>query len=319
MATGIDWFPLETNLLTDDEKVFDLMDGSLGTEAYADFGRLVALLSRIYREGPALKVNRRMERRIAHDLGLGADGFAAFIGRCVSAGLFHGGMWREHGVLTSHGIQMRWVKAKQRSKSQGLPAEMRAWSLLDEPDEDQDGGAPASGPLEKLTEPENYPLDKTRQDEIRKEERREEDSSVSSSCGRGVFDNAAGATPADVENRPPRPTQDMELDPSGLVPPCMARERHDDTCFFDDSQAPHRTPYGALAARYEGRTGRRDFGDFMAKVHGMCPAGCRASPRDVGECYALICGAIEHADPAKGSPWALTRHVLANDRAPRHA
>lgn len=318
MAAGIDWFPLETNLLTDDEKVFDLMDGSLETEAYADFGRFVALLNRIYREGPALRVNRRMERRIAHDLGLDLEGFAAFIGRCVSAGLFHEGMWRRHGVLTSHGIQMRWVRAKQRSKSQGLPAEMRAWSLLDEPEEEPDGEAPASNPLEKLTEPENYPLDKTRQDEIRKEKKREE-SSVSSSGGKEVFDKRGTEPQGNVEKQGYEPSQDIDRDLSSLVPPCMARERGDDTCFFDDQDQPHRTPYGSLAARYEGKTGRRDFGDFMAKVHGMCPAGCRASPRDVGECYALICGAIDNTDPKKGTPWALTRHVLTNDRVPRHA
>lgn len=320
MASGIEWFPLETNLLTDDEKVFDLMDGALDTHAYADFGRFVALLTRIYREGPALRVNRRMERRIAHDLGLDLEGFAAFIGRCVGAGLFHEGMWRDHCVLTSKGIQLRWIRAKQRAKSQGLPVEMRPWSLLDEPDESFDDDEPRCSSLEKLTDSENYPLDKIRQDKTRQEEKREEDSSVSLSGKREVFNNSEPEQQRNVENPDPdpEPSQDIELDLGSLVPPCMARERGD-AVFLDDQDAPHRTPYGALRARYEAKTHRRDFEELMANVHRMCPAGCRASPKDVSECYALIAAAFDKADPAKGSPWALTRHVLANDRGPRHA
>ena len=321
MASGIEWFPLETDLLTDDEKVFDLMDGSLDECAFADFGRFIALLNRIYREGPALQVNRRMARRIAHDLGLGAEGFEDFIGRCVSAGLFSARMWREERVLTSRGIQLRWVKAKGRAKSQGLPAETRQWSLLDGSEEDCDDlcefadvdevderGERDTGDgsaLEKLTNSESSPLDKTRREEIRKEEKREDQSTSSSQVGSEVFDT-------------PRPSQDAELDLASLVPPCLARER--DGALFDDGQgADHRTPYGALMARYEARTGRRDFAECMAKVHGMCPAGCRASPRDVSECYALITDAVERSDPSKGSPWALIRHVLEHDRGSRHA
>ena len=308
MASGIEWFPLETNLLTDDEKVFDLMDGGLGTEAFADFGRFIALLERIYREGPALAVNSRMERRIAHDLGLDAAGFSAFVGRCVAAGLFHAGMWERHRVLTSRGIQLRWVKAKARARSQGLPADMRQWSLLDEPDEEPETPQAQCSPLKKLTEPENVPLDKTRQEEIRLDEIREEKTEDQSVCLAGEEAEAGG----------PEPSQDLERDLPSLVPPCMARE-NDGSVYLDGDEVPYRTPYGALAARYEARTGRRDFADFMAKVHSMCPVGCRASPRDVSECHSLVAGAIDNADPAKGTPWALTRHVLANDRGPRNA
>lgn len=321
MASGITWYPLDTDLLTNDEKVFDLMDGQTNDVAFASFGRFVALLAKIYHEGPALEVTPLRTRRLASDLGLSAEGFLKFVSRCVDAELFDRGLWEGSAVLTSHGIQSRWLKAKRSSRITKLPDDFQQWSLLD----GRDGNACAPTQLHTVATQEHATAtqehaapDKTRLDKNRLDKKREE-SSVSSSGEGEVFDNRAEASQPIVENPQPEPSLGEMPDTSDLVPPCMARERNDDTCFFDDAEAPHRTPYGALAARYESQTGRRDFGDFMAKVHSMCPGGCRASPRDVGECYALICGAIEHADPSKGSPWALTRHVLANDRGSRHA
>ncbi len=336
----ISWFPLETDLLTDDDKVFDLMDGATDDGAFADFGRYVALISRVYREGPALQVGRRMARRVAHDLGLGLDGFERFVSRCVDAGLLSRRLWDDERVITSHGIQLRWIKAKGRSKSQGLPAEFSRWDLLDEgedPDEPwavPQGAEPGfDGPptcqrrdeaecdrlktperfssvenqamlkSDALKTPESSPLDKIRLDKTRQEEKRE-DQSVSPSCHRQSPDNANDA----------RPTPDV----SQLVPTCMAREE-DGKVFADSLDQPHRTRYGALEATYRERTGRGDFDGLMRRACELCPGGCRASPADVSECFELMIGALERVDPGKGSPWALVRHVLVNDRGGRDA
>ena len=326
MAAGIEWFPLETNILTDDDKIFDLMDGMDPDEGFALLGRYVALLCRIYREGPALVVGERMARRIAHDLQLTLSGFAAFVNRCVDAGLLSRALWESERVLTSKGIQERWVKAKARAKSQGLPADMRQWSLLDEhsddglwnPSEAVESAPSASTPDEpqcsafkKLTESENVPLDKIRLDKIRQEEIRQEDQSVYLS---GQSENVENPVekPEEAENASRKTARDV----SALVPPCMVRPLEGDNVCIDNAGGVHKTPYGALEQTYRNVTGRgeRDFAALMSKVHGMCPGGCRASPERVGECYNLVASALERSDPSKGSPWALVRHVITHDR-----
>ena len=337
IKNGLDYFPLETDLFTDDEKVFDLMDGTTGDAAFADFGRFMNLLCRIYRDGPAIEVGPRMAKRIAHDLGLTTEEFEAFVGRCTDAGLFHSEMWEQERVLTSMGIQRRWKAAKKRT---GMPAAMRQWSLLGEAggwgearthDEATDAGA--QGPRAAVPDARSAAREISQNSESLGKSRPTRQKSQNPRLKRKEKktkqkekekkeDQRKEVLPSEfeeTEEQPaPPPSQDIDLDLSSLVPPCMARE-YGDSVFLDDQDAPHRTPYGALAARYESQTGRRDFGDCMAKVHGMCPAGCRASPRDVSECHGLIAGAIDKADPAKGSPWALIRHVLTYDRGSRNA
>lgn len=326
IRNGLDYFPLETDLFTDDEKVFDLMDGTTGDAAFADFGRFMNLLCRIYRDGPAIEVSERMAKRVAHDLGLDLGGFESFVGRCVDAGLFHRAMWEQAHVLTSLGIQRRWKAAKKRT---GMPKGMRQWSLLGEEggwNEPGDGaGADDEPPARQISQnsekneklgtarqkSQNPPLKEKKTKQKKTKEKEDERKDSPSSRVEGAFDNP------EVLNNQERP-RNSGSDASGLEPACMAREYGESKVYLDDADAPHRTPYGALEQRYRNRTGRGDFASFAAKVHGMCPRGCRASPKDVSECYSLLSAAIDKADPSKGSPWALARHVLEHDRGPRH-
>lgn len=331
----IQWFPMATDLLTDDEKVFDLMGGDLDEAAFAAFGRFVGLLMRIYREGPALRVCARKARRIARDLGMSPDELERFVWRCVESGLFHRRLWERERVLTSKGIQTRWMRAKARTKAAELPPDFRQWSLLDgdpwadgdgedaarvvegpacEPsaeggfDEPSSASAAESAEVHKYSNLNNSSPDKTRLDSTKTEE----DLSVCPSCQSEVFDKQGCVDDADVESMP-------ERDVSSFVPPCMARPVDDETVFQDSRGDWHRTAYGALEQSYVDQTHRTDFGQLMAKVHGICPGGCRASPAEVQECFALVDGALGRVDPRRGSPWALVRRVLTDDRGPRHA
>ena len=329
MAAGLEWFPLETNLLTDDEKVFDLMDDATDDDAFADFGRLIALLSRIYRTVPALQVDRRMERRIAHDLGLDLAGFADFVKRCADADLIDLTLWEEEHVITSRGIQLRWIKAKGRSKSSGIPVEMRQWSLVDKSsatNSEAKNGKETRSEVFKDSEKaettqgensaifkssENSPLEEKRGEETREEEKREEP--VGNLSGEGqVFDKSPNNSNEDVE-------KSEGCGGCEYRPACLARPGGSSEVFMDGEDAPHRTRYGALEARYAQQTHRRDFDRLMAKVSDMCPASCRASPDDVDECYTLLSRAIDASDPKRGNPWPLVRHILANDRGNRDA
>lgn len=303
---GIDWYPQETNALIDDEKVFDLMEAAeeRGEDGFASFGRWVALLCRIYREGPALQLDGRTERKLARDLGMTREALLGFVSQCVESGLLDRGLWERERVLTSGGIQRRWCAAKKRVKA--LPADMRQWSLLDVADAgDASESRQISANLgtwpefsEKCREMGDTPqfgaetrqisgLDKKREEEIRREEKRE-DEKKSSSSSRGL---------------------------EGSVPACMSATREDGTWFADDADGVYPTIGEALEARYRHRTGLSDFADFVSRVASRCPGGCRGDPERAAQCHALIARALDRYEPSRGSsPLPLALKIIEQDR-----
>ena len=304
---GMDWFPMDTAVLTDDEKVFDLMEDVAEAEggdrdaAWVAFGRWTALLCRIYREGPAFALDRRAERKLARDLDMTRDELLAFIGRCIESGLLDRGMWETSHVLTSRGIQRRWCAAKKRKT---LPAEMRSWALLDggsrqtsgnlgetrENSEDFGKSREISGDFGTLPEfPENTRafIEEKREEEIREDETREDEEELFSSSVSGIEG----------------------------VPPCMAAARDDGTWFPDDADGVYPTIGEALQARYAHKTGLSDFPEFIAKVSKHCASGCRGDPQRAGQCHALIARALDRYDPSYGSgPLPLTLRIIEQDR-----
>ena len=232
---GLEWFPMDTAILTDDEKVFDLMedvaeanDGDRSA-AWVAFGRWTALLCRIYRDGPALPLDKRVERKLARDLDMTRDELLGFIGSCVESGLLDRTLWEMSHVLTSRGIQRRWCAAKKRTKA--LPPEMRAWSLLDggssrETSEDfgqsreisEDFGTSREisgdfGTCPEFSENARALKEEKREEDIRGEEKTEDEEELFSSSVSGIEG----------------------------VPPCMATSREDGTWFPDDADGVYPT------------------------------------------------------------------------------
>lgn len=298
---GIDFFPMDTDILTDDEKVFDLMEAAsdTGTDdaAFAAFGRWMGLLCRIYREGPALALDGRSERKLARDLGMTRESLIGFVGQCVESGLLDRGLWERERVLTSRGIQKRWCAAKKRTKA--LPADMRAWSLLGDGEtrafseiSENSGNVPnfpkTPDAVRGISEnSENPRPDKKREEETRLDEKREDEEELSSSSVDGL----------------------------GEVPPCMVAERDDGTWFPDDADGVYPTIGQALEARYRHRTGLSDFGEFVAKVSKRCPSGCRGDPERASQCHALLARAIDRYQPNRGSsPLPLALRIIDEDR-----
>ena len=116
---GIGFFPTDVDML-DDDKVYCLM-AELGggdassAQAFCAYGRLMALLSEIYREGYFIQLDARKRTRISHKLGLGEQELLQFIEACVRNGLFHEGFWSEFSALTSAGIQERYQVARKKT------------------------------------------------------------------------------------------------------------------------------------------------------------------------------------------------------------
>lgn len=321
---GIDFFPMETDALTDDEMVFDLMEayGRHGDEyrsadAFAAFGRWMALLCQVYRHGPALVLDDRTCRKVARDLGMGTDALIEFVDSCSSAGLVDRRLWKNNSVITSLDIQLRWGKAKKRKD---LPADCAKWSLL--PDDDAkrpSASARGDGKSRQISEKtaesrqireslrdlpktggvapsKNIGSEKPRLDKKRLDKKREEENLEISSS------SVAGEMGADVENLPCA---------------CMAVPSVDGTWYADDAGTPHETPAEALEQRYIHRTGLADFDRLMASVAQRCPASCRASPPPdhVSACYSLLSRCVDKFDPSKGgSPLPLAMRMIEEDR-----
>lgn len=84
----------------------------------------MTLLCRIYEKGYFIEYDNDLPFIISEDCGLEEDTIVDIINYCMEVGLFDEGMFKQHKVLTSHGIQDRYVQACAKTKrklSSGLP------------------------------------------------------------------------------------------------------------------------------------------------------------------------------------------------------
>ncbi len=84
----------------------------------------MTLLCRIYEKGYFIEYDNDLPFIISEDCGLEEDTIVDIINYCMKVGLFDEGMFKQHKVLTSHGIQDRYVQACAKTKrklSSGLP------------------------------------------------------------------------------------------------------------------------------------------------------------------------------------------------------
>ena len=84
----------------------------------------LTLLCRIYEKGYFIEYDKDLPFIISEDCGLEEDTIVTIINYCVEVGLFDEGVYKQSKVLTSHGIQNRYVQACAKTKrklSSGLP------------------------------------------------------------------------------------------------------------------------------------------------------------------------------------------------------
>lgn len=111
---GIDYFPLNCQL---DEK-FELIEAEFGLKGFAI---VVKLLQRIYGEhGYYCEYNNDISLLLARQCGLSFDGGNNLINQIVSAsikrGIFNEEKFKAFGILTSKGIQKRFLDAARQRK-----------------------------------------------------------------------------------------------------------------------------------------------------------------------------------------------------------
>jgi hypothetical protein len=110
---GLDYFPLEVDIF-ENEKI-EAISGEFGA-----MGELavIKLLCKIYKEGYYIKWDHLVKMKIAKQLpGLSKDELENLVTRLIEFEFFNEEQYRENNILTSAGIQARFIMATARRKS----------------------------------------------------------------------------------------------------------------------------------------------------------------------------------------------------------
>lgn len=110
MKTGLDWFPLDVHL---DDK-FELIEAEFGLTGFAV---VVKLLQKIYGgEGYYCEWTNEVALLFGRATGAGVNVVSEIVKASVKRGIFDFVMFDRYGILTSKGIQKRYLEAVNRRK-----------------------------------------------------------------------------------------------------------------------------------------------------------------------------------------------------------
>lgn len=121
----LDYFPLATDINEDDKVV--LLENYCGLEGFAV---LIKLYIRIYSDkGYYTKIGAKEESLLAEQMHLSVIRFQEILACCFEFRLFDWNLWKTHNILTSKGIQERFLFATKMRKNIKIKPE---YSLLNE-------------------------------------------------------------------------------------------------------------------------------------------------------------------------------------------
>jgi len=124
LRQGIDYFPLEVNFLKD-LKTRKIIKACGATSPVI----LISLLSNIYRDNGYYVVwDKDMPFLISEETGVSEGAVREVVKKAMQVGFFCEQLFQQHNILTSRGIQARFVKAAERRKTIHLIAD---YNLLD--------------------------------------------------------------------------------------------------------------------------------------------------------------------------------------------
>lgn len=108
---GLDYFPLDCQL---DDK-FELIEAEYGI---IGFGVVVKLFQKIYgQNGYYIEWTNEVALLFAKRIGLGGGVVSEIVNASIRRGIFDKGLFKRYGILTSKGIQKRYLEAVCRRKS----------------------------------------------------------------------------------------------------------------------------------------------------------------------------------------------------------
>lgn len=315
MASSIEYAPIDVDML-DDPKVSALMDdlgGGDASEAFAAYGRLVAVLAHVYRDGWYMRYGKFERRKLAKDVGLTAEELDAFLGSLADCELIDAGML-ERGVITSAGIQRRYFGVKRKGRdAMALTEEERGYII------DRDSPRPPAierdSPRAPAFERDCPPLAANARDlprtsaneretphkeKRRKEKRREEEDDARAGARRGSSSSDSNGS-------------GKSLQPYPLA--CLSTVYDAHGAYFDDAGEAFDTPWDALVSTYANRTRGQPIEGFARQVAAMCPRGCDRSLERVEGCARMLQRALARFDPAKSpNPFPLAKKIIEDER-----
>jgi DnaD/phage-associated family protein len=108
---GLDYFPLDVDIDQDDKiQVIEALHGVGG------FGVVIKLLMKIYKEGYFYEWNNREQILFSKRVNVNINEVNVIVNDCIKEGLFSKEIFEANHVLTSKGIQRRYLEAAKRRK-----------------------------------------------------------------------------------------------------------------------------------------------------------------------------------------------------------
>lgn len=108
---GLDYFPLDVDIDQDDK--IAMIEALHGIEG---FGVVIKLLSKVYKEGYFYEWTDREQLLFSKRVNVNINTVSAVVNDCLKEGLFHQDMYDKYSILTSKGIQKRYLEAVKRRK-----------------------------------------------------------------------------------------------------------------------------------------------------------------------------------------------------------
>jgi len=111
IKTGLDFFPVDVDMMNDD-KIY-LLEAQHGIEG---FGIYIRLLQRIYRESYYCRWGEKQALIFARKNSVDVETVCAVVKTCLEVGLFCEDLYNQYEVLTSRGVQKRYLNVCSRRK-----------------------------------------------------------------------------------------------------------------------------------------------------------------------------------------------------------
>lgn len=118
---GLDYFPLDTNL---DNKL-ELFEAEFGLEGFAF---IIKLYQKIYNNGYFFEWNNDEQLLFAKKINVSIKSINVYINSAIQRGIFDKNIYEKYSVLTSRGIQKRYLEACKRRKQIEI---MKEYFLID--------------------------------------------------------------------------------------------------------------------------------------------------------------------------------------------
>lgn len=313
---AIDYAPIDVDML-DDPKVSALMDdlgGGDAAKAFAAYGRLVAVLAHVYRDGWYMRYGKFERRKLAKDVGLTAEELDAFLGSLADCELIDAGML-ERGVITSAGIQRRYFGVKRKGRDAVALTEEERGYIIDRgsprpPADSRDlprapaierDCPPIAAPARDLPRKPAICRESPHKEKRREEKKREDEDDARAGARRG-------SSSSDSEGSGGGSPQPYPL-------ACLSTVYDERGAYFDDAGEAFSTPWDALVSTYANRTRGQPIEGFARQVAAMCPRGCDRSLERVEGCARLLQRALAGYDPGKSpNPFPLAKKIIEDER-----